>query len=237
MADGIDGSVGVKQSSSPDRQIDNSLMGDGTYRQRVDAVATTAALAALSKVEDAAHVTGDKGTMPLAVRNDAGTALADTDLDYIPITTDSLGNEFVTQGTLIEGEDSTNRVLATSNKPTPVSTYAWSVDISAALEASSIVKATAGVLRSIDGRIDASAPTATYFLDVMNSATLPADGAVTELWSPKKIVHTTGTDSNFSIDFTMNGIYASAGIVVCLSSTEDTKTITAAYLRMSILYV
>ena len=40
--------------------------------------------------EDSVHVSGDKGVMSLAVRNDAGTALAD-DGDYIPFTTDNLG--------------------------------------------------------------------------------------------------------------------------------------------------
>lgn len=41
--------------------------------------------------EDAAHTTGDSGTLSLAVRNDAGTALAGTTGDYIPLTTDSSG--------------------------------------------------------------------------------------------------------------------------------------------------
>jgi hypothetical protein len=40
--------------------------------------------------EDSAHVSGDYGTQILAVRNDAGTALA-ADGDYIPFTTDSSG--------------------------------------------------------------------------------------------------------------------------------------------------
>ena len=44
----------------------------------------------LSHAEDAAHVSGDLGIMGLAVRNDAGTALA-ADGDYIPLTTDSTG--------------------------------------------------------------------------------------------------------------------------------------------------
>ncbi|MGH2359811.1 MAG: hypothetical protein ACRDGM_04620 [bacterium] len=41
--------------------------------------------------EDTAHVSGDKGTMALAVRNDSLAALAGTTLDYIPLTTDSVG--------------------------------------------------------------------------------------------------------------------------------------------------
>ena len=41
--------------------------------------------------EDAAHTSGDEGAFVLAVRNDAGTALAGTDGDYIPLSTDSSG--------------------------------------------------------------------------------------------------------------------------------------------------
>jgi hypothetical protein len=46
----------------------------------------------LGKAEDAAHTSGDVGVMALAVRNDAGTALAGTDGDYIPLGTDASGN-------------------------------------------------------------------------------------------------------------------------------------------------
>ena len=37
MSDGTDASVGVLEPGSPSKLIDNSLMLDGTYRQRVDA--------------------------------------------------------------------------------------------------------------------------------------------------------------------------------------------------------
>lgn len=53
---------------------------------------------ALGKAEDAGHTSGDTGVMALAVRNDAGTALAGTDLDYIPLTTDNTGALRVTGG-------------------------------------------------------------------------------------------------------------------------------------------
>lgn len=47
-------------------------------------------LNALSHAEDSVHTSGDEGIMSLAVRNDAGTALA-ADGDYIPLSTDSTG--------------------------------------------------------------------------------------------------------------------------------------------------
>lgn len=55
------------------------------------------------KAEDTAHTTGDKGVMPLAVRKDAPTALAGTDGDYIPLTTDNKGALYI-KGTKAEGE-------------------------------------------------------------------------------------------------------------------------------------
>ena len=42
--------------------------------------------------EDVAHTNGDPGNFVLAVRNDTASALAGTDGDYIPFTTDALGN-------------------------------------------------------------------------------------------------------------------------------------------------
>lgn len=44
----------------------------------------------LTQKEDAPHASGDEGSLGLAVRNDAGSALA-ADGDYIPLTTDSGG--------------------------------------------------------------------------------------------------------------------------------------------------
>lgn len=48
------------------------------------------------KAEDAAHTTGDKGIMALAVRQDTPAALAGTAADYIPLTTDKLGAVWTT---------------------------------------------------------------------------------------------------------------------------------------------
>lgn len=47
------------------------------------------------KSEDAAHTTGDKGIMSLAVRSDTIGAKATTDGDYIPLTTDSDGRVYI----------------------------------------------------------------------------------------------------------------------------------------------
>lgn len=52
----------------------------------------------LGKAEDAAHTSGDVGVMALAVRFDAGGALAGTDGDYTPLQVDSAGALRVTGG-------------------------------------------------------------------------------------------------------------------------------------------
>jgi hypothetical protein len=46
----------------------------------------------LGKAEDTAHVSGDLGAMILAVRQDVGGTLADTDGDYTPLQVDADGN-------------------------------------------------------------------------------------------------------------------------------------------------
>ena len=137
---------------------------------------------------------------------------------------------------LIAGEDGSNGLLGTQNKPVANSTYTWSLDFSAALEASTITKAAPGVLRQVVGRIDSTHASATYYWQTYNSTTLPADGAVTLLTAPLKIVHTNGTNSFFTIDYTMNGVFASIGIVQALSTTEFTKTISGAFTSTNTLF-
>lgn len=52
----------------------------------------------LGKAEDAAHSSGDTGVMALAVRSDAGGAIAGADGDYTPLQVDSSGSLRVTGG-------------------------------------------------------------------------------------------------------------------------------------------
>lgn len=56
--------------------------------------------------EDSAHTTADVGAFTLAVRNDTLGALAGTDGDYIPFTTDSSGRLWVTPPNFEYAEDS-----------------------------------------------------------------------------------------------------------------------------------
>lgn len=67
--------------------------GDGTYGMDVDVTRLS-----VEKAEDAAHSTGDKGIMLLAVRKDTAAALADTDGDYAPLEIDANGKLHVQVG-------------------------------------------------------------------------------------------------------------------------------------------
>jgi len=62
---------------------------DAAGHQQVDVLTMPGGLTGYA--EDSAHTTGEFGTMMLAVRNDAGTSLVDTDGDYAPLQVNSAG--------------------------------------------------------------------------------------------------------------------------------------------------
>lgn len=88
--------------------------------------------------EDDAHASGALGQLILAVRNDAGTAIAGTDGDYIPFTTDSVGRLY-TLATLPTGQNFTKAEDSASAN----------ADILAAIAV--VRKDAAGTLVSADG--------------------------------------------------------------------------------------
>ncbi len=81
----------------------------------------------ITHAEDTAHTSGDAGIMPLAVRNDAGTALA-ADGDYIPLSTDSSGNLRVTAAVDVDDDLADTAI---ENTATAVSTTAVNIVTSA----------------------------------------------------------------------------------------------------------
>lgn len=90
IADGAD----VNQGTTTDAAITTSAAGTLSGKLR----GIIALLVSLFKSEDAAHASSDVGVMALAVRNDAGTTLAGTDGDYIPLSIDANGALRVTGG-------------------------------------------------------------------------------------------------------------------------------------------
>lgn len=124
-------------------------------------------------------------------------------------------------------EDNVNGVVAVTLKPMAVATYAWTAAFTTALATNLIAKNTFGVLRKLFVRVDSTATTGTYYVQVFNSATLPADttGTGTMLVAPKRVALVNGTEQYLELDYTDAGIGFSAGLVVVLSTTEFTKTI------------
>lgn len=85
--------------------------------------------------------------------------------------------------------------------------------------ASLIVSDVEASLYGITGYNSLAAP---QFIQVHDSATLPADGAV------PKLIFQVSALSNFSLDYGKLGRTFNNGIVICNSSTGPTKTIGAA---------
>ena len=140
------------------------------------------------------------------------------------------------QGDLISGEDQTNNLLQVIQKPTAVTTYVLSKDVSSALEASSVSKNSAGNLYRAFGVIDATAPTDIYYIQFLDVNSLPADGSVTHIITPITVNHVNGTDSSFDTEMIEFGVAAASGIIIVLSTTLVNKTISGSYLFATVLY-
>lgn len=87
---------------------------------------------------------------------------------------------------------------------------------SISFEASHVIKASAGVLHGFSGY---NSRTSSQFIQVFNSATLPADGSTPE------ITFIVPAQSNFSWDAGKFSYAFSTGMVICNSSTGPAKTI------------
>jgi hypothetical protein len=119
-----------------------------------------------------------------------------------------------------------SKIIAIWNALKPATPYN-----SPGLEASAILRAAAAdaVFVSLLVQVDATAPSGTYYVQLLAAGSLPADGAVTHLRPPISVAHTLGTPDLVTFDDCPGGIPCPAGAVAVLSTTQFTKTIAGAY--------
>lgn len=128
------------------------------------------------------------------------------------------GEQLVYLSRLIWGEDETNTLMATATKPVAVSTYSPDMDTSTATEASSVSKASAGVLYDVtfsNGNAN------TRYFQLFNSTTVPADTTI------PVVTFACPPSSTIALSWP-KGRYFSTGIVWCNSTTQNSKTIGSA---------
>lgn len=132
----------------------------------------------------------------------------------------------VSLGDLLAGEDLTNNVHAVVVEPLAVSTHACSLDTSAAAEASSVTKASAGTLFDV---VFSNANAAVRYIQFFNSTTVPADTTVPVITISCPAV------STVKVSWPL-GRFFSTGIAWSNSTTQNTKTIGAADSLADVLF-
>ena len=161
-----------------------------------------------------------------------------------PAQGDNLGATLVNATTTIAGENLSLDVLGVNQKPINDTTFQWSVDQTAAgtLEASSQLGAAAVPVTIQRGYVtlDAAAPSGLYFLQCSNAAALQADGAfATPLFPAISMYHMTGRQSRWDFDFGDNGIKATTGAWIWVSTSAVSYTkliITSNWMATHIYY-
>lgn len=222
----VSGTVAVTQSTSP--WVDNisqingvtPLMGNGvtgTGSLRVTVASDNTAFAVNATLQTGANVIG------------ALTANQSVNVAQINGVTPLMGNGTTGTGSqrVTIASDNTAFSVNANQVPSSSSANAPTRVSSSALEASHVIKASAGNLYTVTGY---NSRTSSQFIQVFNSTTVPADTTVP--------IYTfiVAAQSNFSLDFGLLGENFSTGIAISNSSTVATKTIGSADCWFTVRY-
>jgi hypothetical protein len=171
-------------------------------------------ITASETTDDAAPETGTKLSLMGAVADETGPDSVDEgDAGYLRMTLTRFLK--MSMGDLISGEAQSDNVMMVVEKPLAVSTYTPDMDTSAAAEASSVTKASPGVLFGISA-VNSSG--SGRYWQAYNSTTVPADSTVAVL----SFYVAAGGSINEAFP---KGRYFSTGIAWAWSSTPAVKTV------------
>lgn len=199
--------------------------------RRNDGLATTTAGSDLDAGFLSISPVGELATLPLG--RDADNAAITINRPSLTggkaVDVDTYAPAYTTSdvATLALDRDTGRLLTEATNRPISSNEYTPSVDNSAALEASSVTKNSAGI--AIGAVITNTKASAQYF-QVHNTASLPADGVapIISVLIP--------ASSTVGIDFGQYNQFFSTGIVWCNSSTVATKTIGSADMWVTFQY-
>lgn len=102
-----------------------------------------------------------------------------------------------------------------------------------ALVSSKVIRNKPGTHYSTYATIDASAPTATYWIQLLDSVSVPANGALTPgvvFHTPRPVAHQNGVPDELTWDDGDQGVRFALGLSIVLSTTQFSKTEAGAYL-------
>jgi hypothetical protein len=194
---GTTNAVAIGQIGSTTVATGNGVVGTGVQRVAIASDNTAISVNATIAANQSVNVSQINAVTPLM-----GNGVTGTGSQRVTIASD-------------------NTAFTVNNQAIPQSgsTNACSSLASTALEASHVVKASAGRLYQLTG---VNTKASAQYIQVFNSASVPADTT-----APVLLAYV-GSGANFSFDFGSIGRYFSTGISVSNSSTAATKTIGSA---------